>query len=67
MSSVSFKNATNKLCLQTIYIHMYKQYLALNNLQRLRCHKNQSNNSPTRAIEPVRVPRMSQIDLFENY
>ena len=36
----SFKNVISKMCLQFIYlIYMYKEDLALNNLQWLICHK----------------------------
>ena len=43
MSSGSFKNI-KKMCLQIIYlIYMYKEDLALNNLQWLICHKTQTN------------------------
>ena len=44
MSLGSFKNVINKMCLQIIYlIYMYKEDLALNNLQWLICHKTQPN------------------------
>ena len=44
MSSGSFKNIINKMCLQIIFnIYIYKQDLALNNLQWLICHKNQTS------------------------
>ena len=44
MISDSFKNVTNKMCLQIIYlIYMNKEDLALNNLQWLICHKTQPN------------------------
>ena len=44
MSSGSFKNAINKMCLEITYlIHLYKKDLALNNLQWLICHKTQVN------------------------
>ena len=44
MSSGSFKNIINKMCWQNMYlIYMYKQDLALNNLQQLICHKTQPN------------------------
>ena len=34
MTLVSFKNVVNKMCLEIIYlIYMYKEDLALNNLQ----------------------------------
>ena len=40
----SFKNVINKLFTNHIYlIYMYKEYLALNNLQWLICHKTQPN------------------------
>ena len=40
MSSESFKNVINQMCLEIIYlIYMYKKDLALNNLQGLMCHK----------------------------
>ena len=45
MSSLIKKIVTNKLCLQIIY--MYKQDLALNNLQGLICHKTQPTNLNT--------------------
>ena len=41
---------------------MYKDDLALNNLQWLICYKTQPN--PTK---PVRVQPMDKIDLFKNY
>ena len=44
MGSGSFKNVINKICLEIIYlIYMYKKDLALNNLQRLICHKTKPN------------------------
>ena len=49
MNSGSFKNVIYKIykiCLQTIYlIYMYKEDLALNNLQWLICHKTQPNQT----------------------
>ena len=48
MSSGLFKNVINKKCLQIMYlIYMYKEDLALNNLQRLICHKKNQPNQPT--------------------
>ena len=39
-----FKNVINKMCLQIIYsMYMYKEGLALNNVQWLICHKTQPN------------------------
>ena len=44
MSSGSFKNVINKMCLEIIYlIYMYNPDLALNNLQGLICHKTKPN------------------------
>ena len=44
MSSGSFKNVINKMCLEIIYLtYMYKDDLALNNLQWLICHKTKPN------------------------
>ena len=44
MSSGSFKNVIYKMCYEIIYlIDMYKEDLALNNLQWLICHKTQPN------------------------
>ena len=44
MSLGSFKNIINKMCLQIIYlIYMYKEVLALNNLQWLIYHETQPN------------------------
>ena len=46
MTSGSFKNDIYKMYLQIIYlylIYMYKEDLALNNLQWLICHKTQLN------------------------
>ena len=48
MISGSFKNIIYKIYLQIIYIqhkyiYVYKQDLALNNLQGLICHKTQQN------------------------
>ena len=42
----SLKNVIYKMCLEIlylIYIYMYKEELALNNLQWLICHKTQPN------------------------
>ena len=40
MSTDSYQNVIYKMCLEIIYlIYMYENDLALNNLQRLRCHK----------------------------
>ena len=44
MSSVLFKNVINKMFLEIIYlIYIYKKDLALNDLQRLLCHKTKPN------------------------
>ena len=44
MSSDSFKNIIYKMCLEIIYIiYIYKEDLALNNLQWLIYHKAQPN------------------------
>ena len=44
MRSGLFKNVINKMCFQIIYsIYMYKQDLALNNLQWFTCHKTKQN------------------------
>ena len=45
MTFDSLKYIINKICSQIIYIliYMYKEDLALNNLQRLMCHKTQIN------------------------
>ena len=51
MSSGSFKNVIYKMCLQIIYIYvicMYKEDLALNNLQWLICHKTQTKPNQTK-------------------
>ena len=43
-----FKNDINKMCLEIIYIYliyMYKEDLALINLQWLICHKTQPNKT----------------------
>ena len=46
MSSGSFKNVINKICLEIIYvIYRYKKDLALNNLQWLICHKTKPNQT----------------------
>ena len=46
MSSDLFKNVINKMYLQIIYIqYVYKQDLALNNLQWLICHKMKTNSN----------------------
>ena len=40
MTSLSFKNVIYKMCLGIIYLtSMYEKDLALNNLQKLICHK----------------------------
>ena len=45
MSSGSFKNIINKMCLEIIdVIYMYREDLALNNLQGLRYHKPKQAN-----------------------
>ena len=45
MSSGSFQNDINKMCLELIYlIYMYEKDLALNNLQNLICHKTKPNH-----------------------
>ena len=45
MSSGLFRNVIYKMCLQIIYsIYMFKEDLALNNLQWLICHKTQPNH-----------------------
>ena len=44
MISGSFKNVFNKMCLEIIYlIYMYKEDLALNDLQWLICHETKAN------------------------
>ena len=43
MSSDSFKNVIDKLCVYKAYNNMYKEDLVLNNLQGLICHKTQLN------------------------
>ena len=44
MNTGSFKNVINKMCLEILYlIYMYKEDLALNNLQGLICLKTQLN------------------------
>ena len=44
MGSDSFKNVIDKMCLEIMYIiYMYKEDLALNNLQWLICHKAKPN------------------------
>ena len=44
MSSGSFKNAINKMCLQILYLrYMYKEDLELNNLLWFICHKTHPN------------------------
>ena len=44
MNSGSFKNITDKKCLESIYlIYMNKKDLALNSLQWLICHKTKQN------------------------
>ena len=46
MSLSLYKNVINKMCLEIIcLIYMYKEDLALNNLQWLICHKTQTNLS----------------------
>ena len=46
MSSNSFKNVINKMYLQIIYlIYLYKQHIALNNLQWLICNKTKPNQA----------------------
>ena len=60
-SSDSFKNSINKLSLQVIYlIHMYKQDLALNNLQWLICHKTKPNQ-----IKPKLSPKLTNLYLLK--
>ena len=45
MSLGSFKNVIKKMCLEILYLrYMYKEDLALNNLQWLICHKTQPNH-----------------------
>ena len=42
MSAESFNNVIYKMCLEILYlVYMYKQDLALNDLQWLICHKTQ--------------------------
>ena len=41
--------------------------LALNNLQRLICHKTQTTDQPTGGVITVRVQSIDQIDMIENY
>ena len=49
MNPGSFKNVINKMCLQIIYlVYMYKQNLALNNLQGLIYHKTQPKQTKPR-------------------
>ena len=44
MSSGSFKNVINKMCLEILYlIYMYKKNLALNDLQWSICHQTKLN------------------------
>ena len=46
MSSGSFKTVIFKMCLEIIYlIYIYKEDLALNNLQWLTCHKTKRNQT----------------------
>ena len=45
-SSGLFKNVINKICLGIIYlIYMYKEDLALNDLQWMMCHKTKSKQT----------------------
>ena len=47
MSLGLFENVIHKICLEIIYlIYMYKEDLALNNLQWLICHKTQPTPNP---------------------
>ena len=57
MSSGSFKTDMPKLCLQIIsLIYMYKEDLALNNLQCLICHKSQPDQ--ILSIKYMRIKRI---------
>ena len=47
MGSDSFKNLIYKMCLEMIYlIYVYKEDLALNDLQWLKCHKTRPIKTP---------------------
>ena len=60
MSSGSFKNVINKMCLHIIYLEfLYEEDLALNNLQWLICHKNKPNQT-----KPFNF-NLCEIELFE--
>ena len=51
MSSGSFKNVLNKICLQIIYIYRcIKRMLALNNLQGLKGYKTKPNQTKPKLI-----------------
>ena len=57
MISGSFKNIINKMCLQIIYLKcMYKENLALNNLQVLVCHKTKPKQTKRRAMGNMEHP-----------
>ncbi len=43
MNLGSFKNVINEMCIQIIYVYLYKEDLALNNLQWLICLKTKPN------------------------
>ena len=65
MSTVLFKNVINKLCLQLKYlIYIYLEDLSLNNLQKLICHKNPTNQ-PTNQLSPtVRAENYTKAIIF---
>ena len=71
MITGSLKNVINKMSLQIIYLkYMYKEDLALNNLQWLICHESQLNQSPLVRI-PIVIMKIlinvkSKIKVLEN-
>ena len=71
MSSGSFKNVINKMCLEIIFlIYKYEKDLALNNLHQLICHKtklnqtNQSWNVKLKSSYDCQMLKMVWIDKF---
>ena len=58
MSSGSFKNVIHKMCLEIIYLqYIYKQDLALNNLQWLICYKTKQNQIGKAPFSITTTPR----------
>ena len=78
MRSDSLENVIGKMCLQIMYSkYMYKEDLALYNLQWLICHKTQRNKLPKsifkqnskvnkKFLKVVKIQRI-QVDTFSSY